>query len=239
VPESGGGVQKAQLLQTEQLGRFTRWMFEQVAPHVQGTVWEAGCGTGTYTAHLLAAGVPRILATDREDDFLSLARQRFAGDRRVSVFALDLAREDEFGRVEGQGVRSIVCLNVLEHIVDDRMVLRRMRALLPSGGRLLLLVPAHPALFNGIDESVQHCRRYTARDLRAKLTAAGFTIRRLYQWNALGIVGWFLYGHLLRRRAVPETPAAMFDRLVPLQRWAERVVLRGRLGVSLIAVCEV
>jgi SAM-dependent methyltransferase len=238
MPEPAGSVQKGQLLQTEQLGRFTRWMFEQVEPHLRGTVWESGCGTGTYTAHLLAAGVDRVLATDRDGEFLALTRARFAGQPRVSVFALDLGREAEFRKVEGQSVATIVCLNVLEHIPDDRMVLRRMRALLPAGGRLVLLVPAHPVLFNGIDESVHHCRRYTAKDLRPKLAAAGFTIRRLYYWNALGIAGWFLYGHVLRRRAVPEAPATLFDRLVPLQRWTERVVLRGRLGVSLIAVCE-
>jgi short-subunit dehydrogenase len=91
-------------------------------------------------------------------------------------------------------------------------------------------------LFNGIDEAVHHFRRYAGRDLLPALQGAGFRVGRLYYFNAPGILGWFLYGHVLRRRAVPETPAAMFDRLVPLFRWLERMVLRGRVGVSLIAI---
>ena len=117
------------------------------------------------------------------------------------------------------------------------MVLRNMRALLPTDGRLVLLVPAHPGLFNGIDESVHHFRRYTARDLRFKLNSAGFRLDRLWYFNALGILGWFLYGHIFRRKDVPETPAAFFNRLVPILRWSERVVLRRRVGISLIAIC--
>src|SRR5262249_24146428 len=156
-------------------------------------------------------GCERILATDHDEDLLQVVRRRSEGIERVRVFDLDLSREEDIRKLRGQQIQTIVCLNVLEHIREDQMVLREMRALLPPGVRLLLLVPAHPRLFNGIDESVHHCRRYTMRDLRDKLRAAEFRIVLFYYFNVLGIIGWFLYGHILRRRMVPETPAALFD----------------------------
>ena len=232
-------IQKQQLVQTEGLTRFTGWLFEQIEPFLKGAVWEAGCGTGTYTQHMLSRGWGPIVATDLDDDVLSVTRRRFDGDRRVVVLEVDLSKPDEYHKLTQHTIQTIVCLNVLEHLEDDRMVLRRMRQLLPPGGRLLLLVPAHPVLYNGIDESVHHYRRYTARELGEKLEGAGFRIARSYFFNALGILGWVLYGHILGRRSVPETPATLFDRVIPLARWGERVVLRGRVGVSLIAICEV
>lgn len=233
-----GSVQEQQLLQTEGLTRFSGWLFEQIQPFLAGTVWEAGCGIGTYTRQMVAAGCARILATDRDEELLKIARRRFQGIDRVRVFELDMGREEEFEKLRGERIGTIVCLNVLEHIEDDRMVLGRMRTVLSSTGRLVLLVPAHPALFNGIDEAVRHCRRYTSRELAAKLRAAGFRPIKLYYFNALAILGWFVYGHVLRWKRVPETPAAAFDRIVPILSWTERNLLSGRIGVSLIAVCE-
>jgi len=220
------------------LNRFTYWLFEQVQPFIAGTVWEAGCGTGTYTHYLLAAGCERILATDYDENLLAITRSRFLGNERVLVFRLDMSKEAEFEKFRGQAIQTIVCLNVLEHLEDDLLVLRNMRAILPPKGRLILLVPAHPCLFNGLDEAVHHYRRYTARDLSAKLEAADYRVIRSYYFNAPAIAGWFVYGHLLRRKRVAEEPARLFDWLVPLFRWTERAILRGRLGISLIAICE-
>ncbi len=232
-------TQKQQLVQTEGLTRFTGWLFEQVRPFLErGTVWEAGCGIGTYTQLLVAAGCERILASDHDEDLLEIACRRFKGIEQVRLLTLDMSREEDFAKLRGESIRTIVCLNVVEHIENDLLVLRNMRALLAPKGRLVLLVPAHPMLFNGIDREVHHCRRYTAFDLSEKLRMADFRLVRLYYFNAPGILGWFLYGHVLRRRRVPEMSVGLFDRLVPVFRWTERAILRGTLGISLIAICE-
>jgi SAM-dependent methyltransferase len=238
MKEFTDSVQK-QLLVAGRLNRFPNWLFEQIQPFIGGTVWEAGCGTGTYTHHMLAAGCERILATDYDADLLQVARRRFAGNERVLVFSLDMSQEVEFEKLKGHAIQTIVCLNVLEHIENDLLVLRNMRALLPPKGRLILLVPAHPCLFNGMDESLHHYRRYTARDLSTKLRAADYRVIKLYYFNAPAILGWFAYGHILRRKSVTEgLSTGLFDWLVPLFRWTERAILKGRLGISLIAMCE-
>jgi SAM-dependent methyltransferase len=232
-------VLEQQLVLTEStLGRFTGWMFDEIRPWLGRVVWEAGCGSGTYTEHMRAAGCARILATDIDPRLLAIARRRFAGDDRVRIFSLDLGVEAEFRQLDGEPIDTIVCLNVLEHVADDRGALARMRRVLAPGGTMVLLVPAHPILYNGIDASLHHCRRYTSRDLRAKLVEAGFRVRRMYHFNALGLLGWFIHGTVLRKLDVREGAASFFDRLVPAARWVEQQLLRRRVGVSLIAICE-
>src|SRR5713101_5393393 len=126
--ETSGSVQGQQLLQTEGLARFTGWLFEQVKPFLTGIVWEAGCGTGTYTQYMLMAGCERILATDHDEGLLNIARHRFKSTERVRVCDLDMSREEEYEKLRGQSIQTIVCLNVLEHIEDDMLVLRAMWA---------------------------------------------------------------------------------------------------------------
>src|SRR5256885_649989 len=129
MAKTSGSTQEQQLLQTERLTRFTGWLFEQIQPFLTGTVWEAGCGTGTYTQKMLAVGCERILATDHDEALLEIVRHRFKDSERVCVFDLDMSREDEFEKLRGQSIQTIVCLNVLEHIKDDLLVLRNMYAL--------------------------------------------------------------------------------------------------------------
>ena len=60
---------------------------------------------------------------------------------------------------------SILYINVLEHIEDDRAELLSAYRALPVGGFLLLFVPALPQLYSKFDRSVGHFRRYYKKEL--------------------------------------------------------------------------
>jgi len=130
---------------------------------------------------------------------------------------------------------TVVCLNVLEHIADDRASLRAMHDLLRPG-RLVLLVPSLRALYGTLDEALGHFRRYVPAELSEKLGAAGFHLRisSISIWPASG---WWVAGRLMRRRLIPTGALRWYEALVPLFR-LERL-LPWRIGQSLIAIGEV
>jgi SAM-dependent methyltransferase len=132
---------------------------------------------------------------------------------------------------------SVVCLNVLEHVEDDRLAVRNMRDALAPDGRLILLVPAHPGLFCALDEDVGHYRRYSQDQLRQVLDDAGMQVERLFPFNFWGLFGWWLNGVVLRRRRLPGEQLSLFGRLSPLLILAERL-LRPPVGLSFIAVAR-
>ena len=68
---------------------------------------------------------------------------------------LDLARlrPEDFAPFR---MDTVICLNVLEHIQDDQETLRRCCALLPSGGRVVLIIPALQRLYGEIDKVIGH-----------------------------------------------------------------------------------
>src|SRR5712671_3535970 len=127
--------------------RYNRWMFDRLRPWVGCRVLEIGAGIGNMSAFF--ADCERVVLTDTESYYLGRLRERFAGRPHVSVAELRLPAVSS-GLV-AERLDTVVCLNVLEHIEDDRAALRAMHDLLVPGGRLVLLVPSLRVLYGTLD----------------------------------------------------------------------------------------
>lgn len=212
--------------------RFNRWMYDRLAPWIGGRVLEVGSGIGNLSQFLV--GRERVILTDTEPAYRRDLAARFGDRPGTSVHALTLP--DAPADLRAERLDTIVCLNVLEHIEDDRATLLAMRDLLVPGGRVVLLVPALRALYGTLDEALGHVRRYTPALLEERYREAGLAMRRLEYFNLAGIAGWWVVGRVLKRRLLPGGSLRLYDALVPVFR-LERL-LPWRVGLSLIAVGE-
>jgi SAM-dependent methyltransferase len=84
-----------------------------------------------------------------------------------------------------QAFGTITALDVIEHVADDRGLLREMYRVLRPGGLLLLTVPAYQFLWSRHDEFNHHQRRYRRRGLRALVRGADFRILKLSYYNTI------------------------------------------------------
>ncbi|HEX6101616.1 MAG TPA: class I SAM-dependent methyltransferase [Alphaproteobacteria bacterium] len=212
----------------EEAGNFTRWVGEAIRPHVRGRALEIGCGTGTYT-ELLAKWCDEVVAIDLDPAFAEAARRRFADEPKVRVMQADARRLPDLGTFD-----SIVMLDVLEHIEDDVSMLRLLRERLGASGRLVLKVPAMPALYGALDSAIGHHRRYSRRSLARAAAEAGLALTECRAFNLAAAPGWWLNGRILGRTHPPQTQLRLYDRLVPLFRIIDRVS-GPPVGTSLIA----
>ena len=114
-------------------------------------------------------------------------------------------------RFSREQLDTVVAVNVLEHIRDDVSALRHVACILSSLGRVILLVPALPLLYGTMDEADGHYRRYTLRGLVHKLQASGLKAVRMFYFNILGVLGWFVNGRVFQRRYVPERQLMAYD----------------------------
>ena len=128
----------------------------------QRSLFDIGCGSGGLLAFLAESGVRVAGACDVYPESLALVRRRVA----APLLLVDEGRFPPLGT--GQTLLSL--FDVLEHIDDDLGTLRHLLDVLEPGGILVLTVPAHPFLFDEMDEIAHHRRRYTRR--RARLQAA-------------------------------------------------------------------
>jgi SAM-dependent methyltransferase len=136
---------------------------------VDSRILEIGCGNGSVLSFLKNNGL-NIEGGDIFLEGLRFCRQR-AGD--VPLYQIDITAlpfKDDFG---------IICLfDILEHIDDDEKALREVNRALKPGGQILITVPAHQFLWRRADKVAAHKRRYSRKEIIAKLERNGFTIKR-------------------------------------------------------------
>jgi glycosyltransferase involved in cell wall biosynthesis len=219
------------LRRVARLDRYNAWLWEQIAPFAGQRILEVGAGIGTMTRFFLSREL--VLVTEPNPQYLERLQTMFANRPNVLVRPLDLNDGFPEGLSE-QRIDTILCLNVLEHIENDEAVLRHLCNFLPSGGRLILILPALKALYGEIDKAIHHYRRYEKAEIEEKLHAAGFHIEETHFYNMLGIPGWYLNSRLLKRTAVPGFQARLNDLLVPLLKLESHFQLPW--GMSLLAV---
>lgn len=213
---------------------FARWLYGTVSGELGHRVVDAGAGLGTYT-QLLLGDAREVVALEYDRAFARELQRRFAGNGAVSVHQSDLG--DPAGLPQFEPGDSMLCLNVLEHVEDDLLALRNMRERVKPGGKLVILVPAYPWLFNSMDKAVGHFRRYRKDELESRLAAAGWELQRMFRFNAAGVPGWYVAG-LMRRTHPGRGLSGLYDGLVPVFAMIEKHAIRGLWGLSLVAICR-
>jgi glycosyltransferase involved in cell wall biosynthesis len=211
--------------------RFNAWMADMIRPFCGRRILEIGSGTGNLTRRL----VPRdaYVASDVNPLYLQTLHHLTLDRPYLDVTLTDVTRPDSFPELPG-GFDTVVCLNVLEHVEDDRAALENIRRVLAADGRAIVLVPQGPGLFGTLDEVLGHRRRYTEATLRRLALDAGFEVEELVPFNRVGTPAWWLNGKVLRRRYFGLVQVSALNLLTPLFRLVDRVLPFPAL--SLVAV---
>lgn len=203
----------------EERRRFIGWALDRYAPGAKDFC-EVGCGTGFVLAGLEASR-PGLNLTGLEyyPEALPHAAARLTRTRLLAGNICSLPFRAEFDVVG--------CFDVLEHIPDDGLALTNLAAGLRPGGTLILTVPQHPGLWSVADEIGHHQRRYTRRELLAKVAAAGLVCRR-----ATSFVTFLLPAMWLSRRTARKVDDALGElTLSPAANAIGHLLLRLERGL--------
>jgi SAM-dependent methyltransferase len=210
---------------------------ERLALPAGARILDAGCGSGAMLAHLRRFG--SVTGIDVNAVAVEYALGRGVG-------AVEVAGVEQLPFADGE-FDLLVCLDVLEHVSDDRRALAELRRASAPGSFLIATVPAYPALWSPHDVAAGHRRRYRAGELAARAESAGWRTVRETGFNAFLLPLAVCTRRLARiRRARPRSDLLLtprwLDPLLELPLKAEAAALRrGRelgVGLSLLAVFE-
>jgi SAM-dependent methyltransferase len=141
-------------------------------PSAQVVIMDIGCSSG-FLLHDLVKSFPeaKIIGVDVVKDPLYRLAKALP---TVPLIRFDLLQNP----LPDESVDVIIMLNVLEHIEDDVLALKKAFRLLKKGGSLIVEVPAGPYFYDAYDSELHHFRRYSSSELQSKLIGAGFKVRR-------------------------------------------------------------
>jgi glycosyltransferase involved in cell wall biosynthesis len=217
----------------EQAPEFNRWMYDSIRPHLGRRLVELGSGKGNLSKLLKGHG--ELLVTDYRSDYLDHLRERWGHLVHVRIARLDLCSGNDFQAVADFNPDTVVCLNVLEHIEDDRAVLQNLRRVLPEGACLIFLVPFNPALTSEFDRQIGHFRRYKDGELDSKMEQAGFRVERQFYFNKAGVLAWWFGNKLMKQRTITPWQLKVYNFLTPIFRILDLIMPGSGLSTIVVA----
>ena len=151
-------------------------------PRPIGKVLEVGCGAGTVAGQLREEGAERLVGIEPDPGAAAVAEG-------VCDQVLAMTVESALNELDGP-FDTIICHDVLEHLVDPWRVLRQLREIAAPGGRLQVSVPnaRHLSLildltFRGTfgythfaHRDITHLRWFTRKDIVAAVAEAGWSV---------------------------------------------------------------
>jgi SAM-dependent methyltransferase len=198
-------------------------------PYIVGDVLEVGAGLGVNTAQIYNPNVRSIHCIEPDEALAAQLRSTVSGKAAITV---------SVGTISSLPARlfdSILYIDVLEHIKDDKSELAGAIRLLRPGGRLIVLSPAHQALYSPFDKAIGHYRRYD----RGSLRSCSPPLSRLERMSYLDCVGLIAstMNKLLLKQSLPTLRQILFwdNYLIPASK-ALDPWLRYAVGKSIVAV---
>lgn len=206
---------------------------DKIGSFVKGDALEVGAGLGANLAVLCTRSDAHwtLLEPDPE-----LCRQIKA---KIECHELPAGTQVSCGVLNDlpldQCFDTIIYIDVLEHIEDDREQLAEAARRLKPRGYLVVLSPAYQFVFSPFDAAIGHYRRYERRSLLA-LTPPSLRPMKVFYLDTLGLLLSLINRWVLRQSTpTPMTIRTWDTAIVPLSRVVDPI-LGFRIGRSIIGI---
>lgn len=215
--------------------RFNHWMYSEIKSFLKGEILEIGSGIGNISQFVVADGLP-ITLSDFNPDYYQWLKKKFSGSTTVKDITQINLLHPEFQKEYSllyEKFDTVFLLNVIEHIEDDILAIKNCKYLLKQNGHLVLLAPAYNWLYCRFDRELGHYRRYTLDSMGAILKSSGLYIHSGNYFNGAGIIGWLLWGKIMKKKMIGDKEMSVFNRFVSIARIIDKITAK-RTGLSVI-----
>lgn len=209
--------------------RWKRYALGLLRPYARGHVLEVGAGIGANVPYLINERVTRWICMEPDAELAARISEGSARDPRIEVVC------GTVHNLADASYDTLLYLDVLEHIEDDRRELACAADLLRPGGVLVVLAPAHQSLYSPFDVAIGHWRRYTRRTL-LDATPRSVVLQRSFYLDSVGLLASAANRLLLKQGTPTHRQVQMWDRvMVPASRILDPLLSR-KVGKSVAAI---
>lgn len=212
----------------------TYWS-RQIRPFISGDVLEVGAGIGSNTRFLDAdGGTGRWVRLEPDPALSNLLINRVAEEQPRRAYETVCGT---LASLNDQHFDTIIYIDVLEHINNDREELHQAALHLKCGGHLIVLSPAHQCLFSPFDAAIGHFRRYNRSTLRS-ISPPSLRLKHMFYLDSAGLVLSIANAVLLRQSIPTKAQLHIWDVwVVPLSRVLDRCLCNS-VGKSIVGIWQ-
>lgn len=187
------------LNQWDKISRYSQWMFNSYKKYIGKRVLDIGAGIGNMTEFYIDEA-DLVVTADIFQDQIDIMNQRFADKKNFRTILFDILNEDNIDDLKKDKFDTIILINVLEHLEDDKKALKRLKKIITDNGHIIILVPALQSLYCFMDKNVSHYRRYDRGVLRKLAEICDLKIVENKYFNFFGIFPYYFKGKFSKNK---------------------------------------
>lgn len=208
---------------------------KQINPYIGESVLEIGAGLGATARVLNSKAYKKWVAIEPDKNLCALNLQLNLNAKSGKY--LDIRNTTSIGIGEHEKFDTILYIDVLEHIEDDTGEIERVSNNLITGGRIIVLAPAHNFLFSKFDESVGHFRRYDKKTL-LQIMPPGFILNKLNYLDSVGLLASLGNKFLLKSGNPTKNQILLWDRFMVRLSYFFDPIIGFSLGKSIVFIIQ-
>ncbi len=194
--------------------RYQQAIIHEIKPFLGERVLEVGAGIGNLARYLtdtkalfLAESVPEYRRQ------LAASMQYY---NRVTIVSQDPFSRNGLVWAKSRQLDTVVCINQLEFIKEDKLALSHLAESIEMGGRVIIRVACHEILYGSLDHALGRLRRYNGQRLTDLLAEVGLQIEYQRWQGKLLLLGWFIQGKILQRQFFSSKPFVLVNIFSPI-----------------------
>lgn len=207
----------------------------QIEPYLGQDVLELGAGIGATARALNHRSYRSWLGLEPDETMCEVIESQLKQGGLPSTYQIrhgtstNLAADERFD--------TMLYIDVLEHIEQDREELERVTPHLVDGGHIIIVAPAHNFLFTDFDKKIGHHRRYDKGLLRA-VVPADMYIREMRYLDSVGMLASLANKLILKSDTPKPAQIKLWDSvMVKASRWIDPLTFH-QIGKSIVCVLQ-
>jgi len=209
---------------------WRKYQFENILKYINSSVLEVGPGTGNNVQYYRNRA-SEITLLEINKRLANSLKSKFQEDKKITVLNLNINfQEKKFD--------TILYMDVLEHIKDDKKEINRALEQLKPGGNIIFFVPAYQFLYSDFDKAIGHVKRYNKRFFLSFKRDEKISIIELKYFDSIGFFIAIL--NKLFNKNTKETiglGVKIWDKLIFLSKIMDLIFL-NRFGKSLLCIIK-
>lgn len=218
----------------ESARNWKRYLAEKIKPWIRGAVLEVGAGIGETTVFLQTAATTHWTCLEPDTSlFHQLEHKKNSGQLSPGCLLVkgSLPDLDQTARYD-----TILYIDVLEHIDNDRAELAAASQLLNRGGHLIVLSPAYQFLYSSFDRAIGHYRRYNKAGLRTAGAIPGLSEQKIFYLESTGVFLLLLNKVIVHKKYPSRQDIRIWQSVfIPVSRVLDKLLFY-RFGKTIIGI---
>ena len=209
---------------------WRKYQFKSILKYINSSVLEIGPGTG-HNVQYYKNRASQITLLETNKNLANLLKSKFDEDEKIIVLNTDI-------HIQEKTFDTIMYMDVLEHIEDDKKEVNKALKHLNSGGNLIFFVPAYQFLYSDFDKSIGHIKRYNKQFFLSFKENENISIVELKYFDSIGF--FFAVLNKLFNKNKKESiglGVKIWDKLMFLSRIMDLIFL-NKFGKSLFCIMK-